>query len=186
MDNQPQSIGPLLNVRQSVLQGRAVTISRLSYDGHDLSPRLPNQRAEAFSVITQLVDFRHHRLWREGALIYEGGHPKGTLAITDQREEWRCHHLSPFDNVRFQIPFSYIREFAADIGRPDFGWIECRPGTKDTVILGLAMALLPALETPQTTSELFVEQVVLAMMAHLAETYGGAPSTQWRQRARKG
>lgn len=152
-----------------------MTISRLRYDGEDLSPRMPNERTEAFNVITQLTDFRHHRLWRAGTLVHEGGHPRGTLAITDLREEWRCHHLSPFDNVRFQIPFSYIREFAADIGRPDFDWIECRPGTKDTVVLGLAMALLPALEAPLETNVLFVEQVVLAMMAHLAETYAGAP-----------
>ncbi|CDM62548.1 MULTISPECIES: helix-turn-helix domain-containing protein [Rhizobium] len=174
MDINPEySAGGALAACQSVLQGSAVTITRLNYDGHDLPPRAVNKRIDAFNVITQLVDFSHHRLWRGENLVHDGGHKRGTLAITDLRDEWRCHHLSPFDNVRFQIPFSYIRQFAFEVGRPEFTHIRCQPGTRDDVILGLAQALLPAFHNPKTASQLFLEQIVLAMMTHLAQNYGG-------------
>ncbi|AHK47386.1 putative AraC family transcriptional regulator (plasmid) [Ensifer adhaerens OV14] len=137
-----------------------------------MAPSPANARDEAFNIITQLRDFRLHRLWRGKALVFEGGHPKGALAITDLREEWRCHHLSPFDNVRFRIPFWHVRDFATEIGRPELLTFECPPGTVDPVILGLAHALLPALERPRQASRLFVDQVTLAIVTHLAQQYG--------------
>ncbi|QYA15955.1 helix-turn-helix transcriptional regulator (plasmid) [Rhizobium sp. AB2/73] len=164
---------PAHAARRSTIAASAISITRMHYDDDDLPPSPPNDREEAFHVITQLMDFRHHKLWRGGTLIFEGGHPKGTLAITDLREEWRCHHLSPFDNVRFQIPFSHIRSFAVEMGRPEFSCLTCPPGTKDDVILGLAQALLPSLENPRQASQLFLEQVSLAVLTHLAQTYGG-------------
>ncbi|WP_245455697.1 AraC family transcriptional regulator [Neorhizobium lilium] len=159
-------------VHQSITRG-PVQIVRLSYNGYDLPPRASNPKAEAFGIISQLIDFKKHRLWRGGSLVYEGGHPKASLAITDLRDEWSCHHLSPFDNVRFVIPSSYIRDFARDVGRPEFHDLRCPAGTQDTVVLGLATALLPVLGNPQSGTTLFVEQIILAMMTHLAQSYGG-------------
>lgn len=159
--------------RRAVLHVSPMTVTRLSSDRDDLVTSPPNPREEAFNIITQLADFRLHRLWRGAALVFEGGHPKGALAITDLREEWRCHHLSPFDNVRFQIPFWHVRAFAAEIGRPDLSGFKCPPGTLDPVMLGLAQALLPALERPQQASRLFLEQVGLAILTHLTQAYGG-------------
>lgn len=159
--------------RRAVLHVSPMTVTRLSSDRDDLVTSPPNPREDAFNIITQLADFRLHRLWRGEALVFEGGHPKGALAITDLREEWRCHHLSPFDNVRFQIPFWHVRAFAAEIGRPDLSGFKCPPGTLDPVMLGLAQALLPALERPQQASRLFLEQVGLAILTHLTQAYGG-------------
>jgi len=150
-----------------------VVITRSRYDDFNLSPSPVISCADAFNVIIQLKDFQSHRLWRGGELIFEGGHQKGTLAITDQRFEWQCHHLSPFDNLRFHIPFSRLRDFVAEVGRPEFSGFDCPSGTKDSVILGLAQALLPALDAPLQTSRLFLEQINLAMLTHLTQTYGG-------------
>ncbi|MCV9966347.1 AraC family transcriptional regulator [Pararhizobium sp. BT-229] len=158
--------------RRSVLHVPPMTIIRMSYDRDDLEPGSPNRREDAFNIITQLSDFRMHRLWRDGTLVHEGGHPKGTLAITDLREEWRCHHLSPFDNMRFQIPFSLIRTFASELSRPDLSGLRCAPGTRDEVMLGLAQALVPALERPHQASRLFLDQIGLAILTHLTQTYG--------------
>ncbi|MGZ9719494.1 helix-turn-helix domain-containing protein [Rhizobium miluonense] len=150
-----------------------INITRMRYDDDDLPPAPPNEREDAFHVITQLMDFRLHKIWKGSTLVFEGGHPKGALAITDLREEWTCHHLSPFDNVRFQIPMAHIRSFAAEMGRPEFTSLACPPSTRDDVILGLAQALLPSLEDPLHASQLFLEQVSLAILTHLTQTYGG-------------
>ncbi|MGF6177646.1 helix-turn-helix domain-containing protein [Ensifer sp. 4252] len=160
-------------IRRSIVDASPISIIRLRSDREDLAPSPANTRDEAFNIITQLRDFRLHRLWRGKTLVFEGGHLKGALAITDLREEWRCHHLSPFDNVRFHLPFSHVRDFATEIGRPELLTLKCPPGTMDTVILGLAHALLPALERPRQASRLFIDQVTLAIVTHLAQKYGG-------------
>jgi AraC family transcriptional regulator len=171
--NDADPIDPTAALHRSTLHAAPLVITRLSCDRDDLVPDPPSVREEAFHIITQLRDFRLHRLWRGEALVFEGGHPKGALAITDLREEWRCHHLSPFDNVRFQVPFWHVRAFADELGRPELSGFKCPPGTVDAVVLGLAQALLPALERPREASRLFVDQVSLAILTHLTQTYGG-------------
>ncbi|WP_246690850.1 helix-turn-helix domain-containing protein [Neorhizobium alkalisoli] len=162
-------VGPhISSVRMS-----AITVTRMRSEREDLPIAPPNAPDEAFYVITQLADMRHHRLWRGGNLVYDGGHTRGALAITDLREEWQCQHLSAFDNVRFQIPFAHIRAFALEIGRPEFTGLNCPAGTRDDVVLGLTQALLPALDDPNASSRLFLEQVTLAILTHLTQTYGG-------------
>ncbi|WP_337270406.1 helix-turn-helix domain-containing protein [Oryzifoliimicrobium ureilyticus] len=155
------------------IKASAITVSRLSYDGYDLPIAPPSKREDSVSVITQLADFRHHRLWRNGRLIFEGGHPKAAIAITDLREEWQCHHMSPFDNLRFNIPLVFIRNFLEELGRPQFEGFDCQPGTKDEVILGLAQAISPYLLNRKEPNQMFLEQISIVLLTHLAQTYGG-------------
>jgi AraC-like DNA-binding protein len=156
---------------KSVASGDII-VTRTYSDRFDLDPAaIP--RAEAFGVIVQLRDFDSHRLWRHGQLVCEGGRAKGSLAITDLRDQWQCHQLSPFDNIRFHIPFSRMRSFAEEVGRSEYLALACVPGCIDPVMHGLAQALLPSLDNPEQANPLFLEQINLAMLAHLSQTYGG-------------
>ncbi|MGH0276130.1 helix-turn-helix domain-containing protein [Sinorhizobium meliloti] len=150
-----------------------INVTRTYSDRFDLdvAPAVPC--TDAFGVIVQLRDFDTHRLWRRGQLVYEGGHPKASLAITDLRDQWQCHHLSPFDNIRFHIPFSRMRAFAEEVGRSEYMALACVQGRIDPVMHGLAQALLPSLDNPNKANPLFLEQINLAMLAHLSQTYGG-------------
>ncbi|OCP05670.1 MULTISPECIES: AraC family transcriptional regulator [unclassified Ensifer] len=150
-----------------------ITVTRTFSDRFDLqrAPALPV--ADAFNVIVQMRDFESHRLWRRGELVFEGGHRKASLAITDLRDQWQCHHLSPFDNVRFHIPFASMRAFAEQAGRREYVALASVQGHADPVMFGLAQALLPSLDEPDVANLLFVEQINLAALAHLSQTYGG-------------
>lgn len=150
-----------------------INVTRTYSDRFDLdvAPAIPC--TDAFGVIVQLRDFDTHRLWRRGELVYEGGHAKASLAITDLRDQWQCHHLSPFDNIRFHIPFSRMRAFAEEVGRSEYMALACIQGRIDPVMHGLAQALLPSLDDPSDANPLFLEQINLAMLAHLSQTYGG-------------
>ncbi|HEV7321466.1 MAG TPA: AraC family transcriptional regulator [Ensifer sp.] len=150
-----------------------ITVTRTCSDRFDLqlAPAIPV--AEAFNVIVQMRDFDAHRLWRRGELVFEGGHPKASIAITDLRDQWQCHHLSPFDNVRFHIPFASMRAFAEQAGRGEYVSLAPVQGRADPVMFGLAQALLPSLDEPARANPLFVEQISLAALAHLSQTYGG-------------
>ncbi len=112
--------------------------------------------------------------------MFEGGHPKGAIAISDLREEWQCHHLSPFDNIRFNIPLVFIRSFLLDLGRPQFDGFDCPPGTKDEVVLGIGQAVLPYLVDNHEPNPLFFEQISLVLLTHLLHTYGNQNYLQKR------
>lgn len=133
----------------------------------------PIPQADAFSAIVQLRAFDNHRLWRNGRLVHEGGHQAGALAITDLSDEWRCHHRSSFDNVRFNISRRGLSDFSRAAGRPDFTGLDCKSGQMDPVVQGLAMALLPALSQPAHAGSLFIDHILLALQAHLLTRYGG-------------
>ncbi|MGO4658232.1 helix-turn-helix domain-containing protein [Ensifer sp. 2YAB10] len=101
-----------------------ITVTRTFSDRFDLEPGPLIPVADAFNVIIQMRDFEAHRLWRRGELVYEGGHPKASLAITDLRDQWQCHHLkgtlapwqerlaTEFLVAHFNTPFS-IGDLAA-------------------------------------------------------------------------
>jgi AraC family transcriptional regulator len=164
------SHGPGLIVK-SIASGDIV-VTRTYSECSDLdAAAMP--RAEAFGVTVQLRDFDCHRLWRGAELVYEGGRPKASLAITDLRDQWQCHQLSPFDNLRVQIPFVRLRAFAEEVGRTEYVALSCVEGRIDPVMHGLAQALLPSLDNPEQANPLFLEQISLAMLAHLSQTYGG-------------
>ncbi|WP_026160984.1 helix-turn-helix domain-containing protein [Sinorhizobium medicae] len=167
--NAVNSQGPII---RSITSGD-ISVTRVCSDRYDLKAAPATPCAEAFSVIVQLRDFEAHRLWKAGKLVYEGGHSRASLAITDLRDRWQCHHLSPFDNIRFQIPFARMSAFAKQAGRNGYLGLASVQGRIDPVMYGLAQALLPSLESPETASSLFLEQINLAVLAHLSQTYGG-------------
>ncbi|MDX1097838.1 helix-turn-helix domain-containing protein [Sinorhizobium medicae] len=167
--NAVDSRGPII---RSITSGD-ISVTRVCSDRYDLKAAPATPCAEAFSVIVQLRDFEAHRLWKAGKLVYEGGHSRASLAITDLRDRWQCHHLSPFDNIRFQIPFARMSAFAKQAGRNEYLGLASVQGRIDPVMYGLAQALLPSLESPETASSLFLEQINLAVLAHLSQTYGG-------------
>lgn len=156
----------------SLLQAGAVSIVRMRSNSADHDESGPIPQAEAFSVIAQLKPFDNHRLWRSGKLVHDGGHPAGALAITDLGEEWRCHHRSSFDNMRFNISRQGLSDFSYEAGRSGFDGLDCGQGQLDPVVQGLAMALLPALSQPAHASALFIDHILLALQAHLVTRYG--------------
>lgn len=128
--------------------------------------------AKRTSIIVQARPFRSHKLWRSGKLVYQGAHHAGGLAITNLEEEWKCHHLSAFDNFRIQLSHDDLREFAARHGAGR-GFVLRNPaGVIDRTMQSLVSAIAPALQSEATFSRLFVAHIMSAMMAHLIATYG--------------
>ncbi|WP_199902535.1 hypothetical protein, partial [Azospirillum sp. B4] len=167
--------------RAAVVQASDVVVVRLRQEQPDMAERQDIACQDAFAAIIQLRDFARHELWRGGRLVFGGGHARRALAITHLEEGWACRHLSAFDNVRFHIPRASLDAVTAELGRPAIRGFACARGTVDPVAHSLASALLPMLEGPAMDaqgrgSRLFVDQVTLALMLHVAETYGGMVS----------
>lgn len=150
-----------------------ITANRRSHDERPSPYEETWGNEEAFEVQTQLRDLHSHKLWRDSRLVFEGGHSARTLTINDLRPKWRVCYLSAFDRVSFHIPFLSVQDFAREAGRPEFNSLHCSGATQDTILNGLAQALLPALANPQRACQLFLEQIGLAILVHLTQTYGG-------------
>ncbi|MGV8937390.1 MAG: helix-turn-helix domain-containing protein [Allorhizobium sp.] len=157
----------------STISAGGIVISRLQSDRHDLEELPITPRTEAFDVSVQLHALETTELWRRGTLVTSGGFEEAALTIADLTDDWKVHHHSPFDMLRFHIPFLRLNGFVEEAGRPLFMGLSCPPGQRDPVMFGLAQALLPSLENPHQANLLFVERINLAVLAHLSQTYGG-------------
>lgn len=136
---------------------------------------------DAFSVITQLADFKSHKLWRGKRVVHAGGHARASMSITHLDEEWRCQHLSAFDNLRFHIPRSALDAFTYETGQKRIARFDIAPDCFDPVVFHLAQALLPMLDLPHQANRLYFDHITLALYAHVATQYGRTARTPLRQ-----
>jgi AraC family transcriptional regulator len=127
---------------------------------------------DTFSIITQLVDFKSHKVWRGKSAMHSGAHAKTSIAITHLGDEWRCQHLSAFDNLRFHIPRSALDAFTYETGQKRISYFDCVSGQLDPVVFHLAQALLTMLDLPLHGYRLYVDHIVLALYAHVTTQYG--------------
>jgi AraC-like DNA-binding protein len=82
---------------------------------------------------------------------------------------------APFDSFHTFIPWTAFDEVTSELGRPRIDALNRRIGVehRDETMLGLARALNPVLARPEHATALFTDHVFLAMVTHLAVTYGG-------------
>lgn len=136
---------------------------------------------DAFSIITQLADFKSHKLWRGKQVMHVGGHTIASISITHLGDEWRCQHLSAFDNLRFHIPRSALDTFTYEAGQKRIDRFVFSPDRLDPVVFHLAQALLPVLYLPHHINRLYFDHIALALYAHVTTQYGHTPRTSIRQ-----
>ncbi|OZI59850.1 hypothetical protein CAL28_10175 [Bordetella genomosp. 11] len=129
--------------------------------------------ASRTAIIVQNRPFPLHRLWRSRKLVYQGSHKAGGISITNLEEEWRCHHLSAFDNFRIQIDHERLRELAAQSGAARDFFLRNPAGKVDRTMQSLVNAIAPALERRSDLDRLYIDHIASAMMIHIISTYGG-------------
>lgn len=127
--------------------------------------------ADSFSVIVQLRDFNSHRLWNGNKLVFDGGHPRKSISIAYLGDEIKCQHRTTYDNVRFMLPRASIKEFLYEEGQRASAEPERIIGVDDPVVYHLALALLPSFARAGERNELFIEQVMLALLTHVQDRF---------------
>jgi AraC family transcriptional regulator len=163
-------------VKRTFFTTPSLTVIRQSSSGPPTeAPIIHVPCEDAFSIITQLDDFKSHKLWRGKQVIHVGGHAKASTAITHLGEEWRCQHLSAFDNLRFHITRSALDVFTFEAGQKRIACFDFVPDRLDPVIFHLAQALLPVLDLSHHFFQLYSDHIALALFAHVATQYGHMP-----------
>ena len=155
----------------SIANQLQVAVTELRSEGMPELP-LPIPNEDAFSIHLHLRETNNGRLWVRGRLVAEGKLSSGSVCISDLEEPPALYLPEPYHFLQFYIPRKTLNRFCYDNRLEPIG--NLRWGRKDTdeTLHSLGLALLPALRNPLSSSQLFVDQMGLGILAHAAHRYG--------------
>jgi AraC-like DNA-binding protein len=99
----------------------------------------------------------------------------GATYLYDLKRDPRYLIDKPFHSIFFYLPRSALDDIAKKTGAPRVGELAYQPGIghDDAVVRHLGASFLEALHRPDETNQLFIDHIMLAFTAHVAQTYGG-------------
>ena len=151
----------------------AVTEIRCDHPSPAISDLI--RQEDAFLVGLLLRDFPRKKCWEDGrqAPVYDLR--AGESSIYDLRRNPTVLLDKPHHSLAFYLPRAALDAIADEANAPRIRDLRYKPGAgvKDATISSLGNLLLPALRHPEQANQLFVDYVLLALGAHIAQTYGG-------------
>lgn len=170
---------PVLGVHDLSLGPLSVMELRVDHPNYGQSAPIPEQ--DAILVSLQLRANAKHEIWENGKQLPSVPVAAGSTSIFDLRSAVTARSLLPFHCINFTLPLRSLDEPSEDVFyRFDLGR-GMRQGLRDPVIHALATALTPALRQPEAASRMFVDHVLFALRAHVAQRFG-APVERHIQR----
>jgi AraC family transcriptional regulator len=155
-----------------------LSIGRYRRDRPGLGITTPNPISPMVMAVVILRPRPAHVGWHDGRLVEVPALGTGALSCLDLREAWTMELSDPFDSFHAYIPFTAFDEISSELKRPRIGQLKSPIDVehRDETMLSLARALNPLLARPERATAVFTDHVFLAMVAHLAVTYGGLDS----------
>lgn len=151
----------------------AATETRHDNPAPSLSGQFPLE--DAYLVSFKLRDYRDCECWERGRCMIKTDVRAGATYLYDLKRDPRFVIDKPYHSIFFYLPRSALDKFAAEAGAPRIGELAYQPGIghDDAVVRHLGTSLLDALHRPDEVNQLFVDHTMLALTAHVAQTYGG-------------
>jgi AraC family transcriptional regulator len=151
----------------------AVTEARNDAPVRDLSGLLPSE--DAYLVSLKFLDYPDCECWERGRCVIKNDIRAGATYLYDLKRNPRYVIDKPFHSIFFYLPRSALDDIAEQTGAPRIGELAYEPGIghDDPVIRHLGGALLEALRRPVEANQLFIDHMMLAFTAHVAQAYGG-------------
>ena len=133
---------------------------------------------DAFLVSLKLHDYPACELWEHGKCVMKADVRAGTTYLYDLKRDPRYLIDKPFHSLFFYLPRSALDNIADQSRAPRVGELDCRLGIghDDAVVRHIGASLLEALRRANETNQLFIDHMMLALTAHVAQTYGGLQS----------
>jgi AraC-like DNA-binding protein len=164
---------PALTTRSLRSAQLAVTETRDDNPARILSGSFPSQ--DAFLVSLKFRDYPDCECWERGRCVIKTNVRAGATYLYDLKRDPRYVIDKPFHSLFFYLPRSAFDDIARQSGVQRFGKLTYQPGIghDDGVVRHLGASLLEALHRSDETNQLFVDHMMLALTAHVAQTYGG-------------
>jgi AraC family transcriptional regulator len=138
------------------------------------------QREDAFLITVTLRDYPNRVYWEDGRLMSECDVHTGQTCIHDLKRDPVALLDKSYHVLFFYLPRGALDAIADDADAPQIGDLNHEPvGIDDPTVYSLVRAILPALGHPDQANQLFLDHVLLAIGAHVAQTYGGMRSLSW-------
>ena len=155
----------------------AVTETRDDNPARILSGSFPSE--DAFLVSLKFRDYPDCECWERGRCVIKSDVRAGATYLYDLKRDPRYVIDKPFHSLFFYLPRSAFDDIAKQSGVQRFGELAYQPGIghDDGVVRHLGASILEALHRSDETNQLFVDHMMLALTAHVAQTYGGLRPT---------
>jgi len=129
--------------------------------------------AERGFVVGVSMHAGHRRRIMQGHRVGTYDFDAGAIYIRDLAEDYKADFQSSFDFILMELPRGLIERTSTEVGRTRLRSLRTTAGQQDAVLGHLAHAMAPALQHPQQSCRLFVDQLSMAIGAHLVCQYGG-------------
>lgn len=179
-DSYGEAFGKRLNARATAFVARtlpktiiAVTEMRCEDSQNVLST--PPIEEDAYLVGIHFKNFLRYEYWENGKAAPVSTIRPGETIIYDVKRHPTFHLNSAFHTVHFYFPRTALNAIADDANAPRIQDLYYKPAVAraDSVLRGMAEALLPLFRGPDRVSRLFMDHVMLAVGHHVAVKYGG-------------
>ena len=164
---------PVLITRSLHSAELAVTEVRNDDPTPDISGSLAAE--DAYLLSLKLRDYPDCECWEEGRCVTKADVRAGATYLYDLKRDPRYVIDKPFHSLFFYLPRSALNGIARQPGGPRVGELSYEPGIghDDEVVRHVGGSLRQGLCRPDETNQLFVDHMMLALTAHVAQTYGG-------------
>jgi AraC-like DNA-binding protein len=164
--------------RTQLLQTAEFATTHLVWDEpeHEIATRIPME--DAFLVFHQRRGIPANSWWVDGRAIGMEPVRQGQSLLLNLNEEHRSAMRAAVDTLAFYVPRRSLDRIAEEQGlrRPIILRSTYGNPADDPVIGHLGECLLPAIHRPEQTNRLFTDYASLAMITHLATSYGDCPA----------
>ncbi|MBR0697013.1 AraC family transcriptional regulator [Bradyrhizobium lablabi] len=150
----------------------AVTETRDDNPVPGLSGSFPSE--DAYLISVKIRDYPDCECWERGRCVNKSDIRAGATYLYDLKRDPRYVINKPFHSVFFYLPRFALDDIAKQTGASRIGELAYEPGVghDDAVVRHLGASLLEALHRSDETNQLFIDHMMLALTAHVAQTYG--------------
>lgn len=171
-----EAFGMVRNERCAALNGAAPLIashSCRSTDGPDAEIRAAAQ--DSFSLLFMFADLPAHEFWSDEGHVNVPDLPGGSMHIMDLRAGGSARLRSSFDSMNIAVPRSALDALAEQVGAaaPSDLHVPEAWRWQDPVVAGLQAGVARSIAAGPEVDDLVFEHLMLALLTHLAITYGG-------------
>jgi AraC family transcriptional regulator len=138
-----------------------------------ISDSFPSE--DAYFVSLKFRDYADCECWERGRCVVKTDIRAGATYLYDLKRDPRYVIDKPFHSLFFYLPRSALDDVARQAGARRIGELAYQPGIghDDGVVRHLGASLLEALRRSDEANQLFIDHMMLAFTAHVAQTYGG-------------
>ena len=157
------------------LRNADMAVTEVRCDNPPLEMSGAFQREDAFVITLHLRDRPNREYWEGGRRALVCDFRAGESCLYDLKRDPSALLDKPYHTLFFYLPRVALDAIADEANVPRIRDLSYKPGAavNDATISSLGRLLLPALRDPDQANRLFVDHVMLALGAHVAQTYGG-------------